>query len=396
MMMRDTILQLAKKYLPDTIALRRHLHQYPELSFQETQTHDFVAAELTRLGVQFLPHVAGTGLVALLEGQQPGVAVFALRADLDALPITEANDVPYKSRNEGIMHACGHDVHTAALLGAVRILQETRHLWTGTVKCVFQPGEEKVPGGASLMLKADALENPRPAGIVGQHVYPPLEAGKVGFRSGIYMASSDELYLTVRGKGGHGAMPHTCVDTILIAAHITTALQQVVSRNANPFLPSVLTLGKINSVGGATNVIPDEVKIEGTFRTMDEQWRKEAHQKIIQIASQTAAAMGGTCEVHIAHGYPVLHNNEHLTARARALAEDLLGKERVVELPMRMTSEDFAFYTHEIPGCFYRLGTRNEARGITSPVHTPTFDIDEAALETGMALMAWLAIGLNQ
>lgn len=392
-MMESFILKMARIHLPNVIAIRRHLHQYPELSFEEKETAAFVAAQLDDIGVKYQKDVAGTGIVALIEGLDPASSVIALRADMDALPIEETNDVPYKSQRPGIMHACGHDVHTAALLGAVRILHATREHWTGTVKCLFQPGEEKVPGGASLMIKAGALESPRPEGIIGQHVYPTLEAGKVGFRSGMYMASSDELYLTITGKGGHGAMPHTCIDTILVAAHVITALQQVVSRNANPFLPSVLTLGKINSTGGATNIIPNEVKIEGTFRTMDETWRQEAHQKIRQIASQTAAAMGATCEVHIAHGYPVLVNDDELTARAKDLAIQLLGPDRVVELPMRMTSEDFAFYTHEIPGCFYRLGTRNEDRGITSAVHTPTFDIDETALETGMALLAWLAIG---
>jgi amidohydrolase len=390
--MRDTILSLAKTYLPDTIAVRRHLHQFPELSFEEHETAAFVASQLDSMGVHYRKGVAGTGLVATVQGKDPGSRTTALRADMDALPILEANDVPYKSQRAGIMHACGHDVHTSALLGAVRILHSTRDAWTGTVQCLFQPGEEKVPGGASLMIKDGALENPRPTAIVGQHVYPTLEAGKVGFRPGIYMASADELYLTVRGKGGHGAMPHTCIDTVLIAAHIVTALQQVVSRRANPFLPSVLTLGKINSVGGATNIIPDEVKIEGTFRTMDEDWRQEAHRIMTDIATQTAMAMGGTCELRVAHGYPVLHNDEALTNKAKSLAIELLGEDRVVDLPMRMTSEDFSFYTHEVPGCFYRLGTRNEAKGIVSPVHTPTFDIDEEALATGMALMAWLAI----
>ncbi len=390
--MRDTILALARTFLPDTIAIRRHLHQYPELSFEERETAAMVARELDRMGVPYRKGVAGTGLVATVQGQNPASRTVALRADLDALPIEEANDVPYKSQRPGIMHACGHDVHTSALLGAVRILHHTRDQWTGTVQCLFQPGEEKLPGGASLMIQEGALANPRPAAIVGQHVYPTLEAGKVGFRPGIYMASADELYLTVRGKGGHGAMPHTCIDPILIAAHIITVLQQVVSRRANPFLPSVLTLGKINSVGGATNIIPDLVKIEGTFRTMDEDWRAQAHQIMTELAAQTAQAMGGSCQLDVVKGYPVLHNDEELTKKAKTLAIELLGSDRVVDLNMRMTSEDFAFYTHEVPGCFYRLGTRNEARGITAPVHTPQFDIDENALETGMALMAWLAI----
>lgn len=390
--MRHIVLQLAAQYLPEVIAIRRHLHQYPELSFEEEQTSAFVATELDKIGVTYQRGVAGTGIIALIKGQNPDSSVRALRADMDALPITEINDVPYKSRHIGVMHACGHDVHTAALLGAIRILHNLRDQWQGTVKCLFQPGEEKVPGGASLMIKAGALEQPAPTSIIGQHVYPVLEAGKVGFRSGIYMASSDELYITVTGKGGHGAMPHTTIDPIVIAAHIITALQQVVSRNANPFLPTVLTLGKINSTGGATNIIPSEVKIEGTFRAMDEQWRAEAQEKMKKMAEHIAEGMGGSCTFEIAHGYPVLYNDAPLTARAKARAIELLGPDRVVELPLRMTSEDFAFYTHKIPGCFYRLGTRNEQKGFVSPVHTPSFDIDETALETGMAMMAFLAM----
>jgi amidohydrolase len=290
------------------------------------------------------------------------------------------------------MHACGHDVHTAALLGAIRILQALRAHWEGTIKCLFQPGEELLPGGASLMIKAGALENPRPTAIVGQHVAPDIPVGKVGFKSGMYMASADELYLTVKGKGGHGAMPHLAVDPVLVAAHIITALQQITSRNAHPALPTVLTLGKIQSKGGATNIIPEEVLIEGTFRTFDEDWRQEAHERMQKIVAGVAEGMGATCDFRIERGYPVLHNHETLTQRARQAAIELLGAEQVIELPIRMTSEDFAWYTHVIPGCFYRLGTRNESKGIVSGVHTPTFDIDETALQTGMALMAWFAI----
>ncbi len=330
--------------------------------------------------------------MGLIKGKNPDEKVIALRADFDALPIEEANEVVYKSENPGVMHACGHDVHTASLLGTARILQELRDEFAGTIKLIFQPAEEKLPGGASLMIAEGVLENPAPGGIYGQHVHPPLEAGTVGFRSGMYMASADELFLTVRGKGGHGAMPHNGNDPIVITAHIITALQQVVSRNADPTIPSVLTLGKINSTGGATNIIPDEVKLEGTFRTMNETWRSEAHEKMVRIAEGIAESMGGTCDFEVMKGYPFLVNDEALTARAKNAAVAFLGAENVVDLPIRMTAEDFAYYSQKMPACFYRLGTGNRARGITSPVHTPTFDIDEKALETGVGLMTWLAL----
>lgn len=391
--MKDRILQLAADFWEDTVAIRRHLHQHPELSFHEVETARFVATELDKIGVEYQTGVAGNGIIAYVKGKNPDKRIVALRGDMDALPIAETNDVAYKSCNPGVMHACGHDAHTACLLGAIRILHTLRDDWEGTVKCLFQPAEEKLPGGASLMIADGALENPRPESIVGQHVFPTLEVGKVGFKSGIYMASSDELFVTVRGKGGHGAMPQDIIDPIVIAAQIITALQTVVSRNANPAMPTVLTFGKINSDGGATNVIPSEVHLEGTFRTLDETWRKKAKERMIAVAKGIAEGMGAECDFRIEHGYPVLHNDENLTQKAKARAIELLGADRVVDLPLRMTSEDFAFYTHHLPGCFYRLGTRNESKGITSGLHTPTFDIDEKALETGIALMAWLAIG---
>lgn len=390
--MRDSILSLARQFHPDTVAHRRHLHAHPELSFQEVETGKYVSALLNEWGIEHRRGVAGTGVVALIKGKNPKKRTVALRADMDALPIREANEAPYKSQNEGVMHACGHDVHTSALLGAARILQELRRQFDGTVKCIFQPGEELLPGGASLMIREGVLQNPRPAAILGQHVHPPLRAGMVGFRPGMYMASADEIYVTVKGRGGHGAMPQDCIDPVTITAQMIVTLQQIVSRYADPGIPTVLTFGKINSTGGATNIIPNEVKLEGTFRTMNEKWRTEAHKRMKRIAETLAKSMGGACEFNIVKGYPVLFNHEALTLRARQWAVELLGPEQVVDLPMRMTSEDFAFYSQELPACFYRLGTGNPERGITSPVHTNTFDIDEAALETGMGLMAWLAV----
>lgn len=390
--MKEKIQALAQQYLSDIVTCRRHLHAHPELSFKEFETGKYVAAQLSALGIEHKHGVAGNGVVALIKGKNPRKRTVALRADLDALPISEANNVPYKSKNEGIMHACGHDVHTASLLGTARILHALRTEFEGTVKCIFQPGEELLPGGASLMIKAGVLENPRPTSIFGQHVHPPLRAGMIGIKPGIFMASADEIYVTVKGRGGHGAMPQDCIDPIVITAQMIVALQQVVSRYSDPAVPTVLTFGKINSTGGATNIIPNEVKFIGTFRTMHEKWRAEAHKRMKKIAEGIAKGYGAACEFQIIKGYPVLFNHEELTLRSKQWAVEFLGKNNVVDLPLRMTSEDFAFYSQAMPACFYRLGTGNPERGITSSVHTETFDIDEAALETGMGLMAWLAL----
>ncbi len=391
-MLKSKIQQLAAEYLEDIIAIRRHIHANPELSFEEVNTGIFIAQQLKKHGIAHSTGWAGNGVVAILEGKNPQKKVLALRADMDALPILEANNISYKSNNQGVMHACGHDVHTASLLGAVRILHALRDEWEGTIKLIFQPAEEKMPGGASILIKEGVLQNPAPAAMLGQHVHPSLPTGKVGFRAGLFMASADEIYITVKGKGGHGAMPELNIDAVLIAAHTLVALQQIVSRRANPTIPTVLSFGKINSVGGATNVLPNEIKIEGTFRTMDEVWRKEALQLIQKMAQLTAQSMGGECEVNIVAGYPFLVNDESLTERSRRRAEDYLGAENVVKLPMRMTAEDFAYYSQLVPACFYRIGTAALDGSKSSPVHTDTFDIDESALQVGAGLMAWLAV----
>ena len=390
-MLKDRIKSLAQAYKQEVIDLRRHLHSHPELSFKEFQTAAFVAEKLKEIGITEIESKATTGWSALIKGKNPDKKVVALRADMDALPIIEANEVPYKSQNPGVMHACGHDAHTASLLGAAKILNEVRDQFEGTIKLIFQPGEEIIPGGASLMIKDKVLENPRPQYILGQHVMPMIPAGKVGFRSGLYMASADELYLTIKGKGGHGAMPETFIDPVLISAHLLVALQQIVSRVANPKIPSVLSFGRVEALG-ATNIIPNEVKIQGTFRTLDEAWRAKAHEKMRQIAEGIVEGMGGQLDFEIRKGYPFLKNNPELTARSVEAARDYLGAENVLDLDIWMAAEDFAYFSQEIDGCFYRLGTRNEARGITSGVHTPTFDIEEEALEIGSGLMAWLAV----
>ena len=391
-MLKNKIEKLASKYHKDVIKIRRHLHQNPELSFQEKQTGKYIAEKLKEFDVPHKHGMAENGVVGLIKGKNPRKKVIALRADIDALPIQEANKVSYKSKNDGVMHACGHDVHTSSLLGVSKILNELKTEFEGTVKLIFQPAEERLPGGASIMIKEGVLKNPKPATILGQHVHPPLEVGKIGLCPGKYMASADELFVTVKGRGGHGALPHECIDTILIASHIVVALQQIVSRRSNPTMPSVLTLGKINSEGGATNVIPNEVHLLGTFRTMDEKWRKQAHRLMKKMAEQLAKSMGGACDFFVKKGYPTLYNDPKLTQNAKLYASEYLGARNVIDLPIRMTAEDFAYYSQEMPACFYRLGTGNKAKGITSPIHTNTFNVDERCLEVSIGLMSWMAV----
>lgn len=389
-MLKDKISLLAKEIHADVVENRRHLHANPELSFHEYQTSAYVAQKLDELGIKY-QKMANTGLVAMIKGEKPSDEVVALRADMDALPIVEANEVPYKSKNPGVMHACGHDAHTSSLIGTAKILTELKNEFGGTVKLIFQPAEEKLPGGASMMIKEGVLENPKPAAVIGQHVMPLIEAGQVGFRSGKYMASTDEIYVTVHGKGGHGAQPQQNIDPVLITSHIIVALQQIISRVADPKTPSVLSFGKVIA-NGATNVIPNEVYLEGTFRTMDEDWRARAHEKMKKMAEGIAEAMGGSCDFNIVRGYPFLINEEKLTADVRAYAEDYLGKENVLDLDIWMAAEDFAYYSQVSDACFYRLGTGNKERGISSSVHTPTFDVDEESLKLSTGLMAYIAL----
>jgi amidohydrolase len=387
----ERIKALSKQFHPEIINMRRHIHANPELSYEEFNTAKYIASKLREFDLSPVEGIAGTGLVCMIEGKNKDSKVIALRADMDALPIIEQNDVPYKSKNTGVMHACGHDVHTSSLLGTSWILNQLRDQFSGTVKLIFQPGEEKTPGGALLMINEGVLENPAPGSILGQHVMPQLPVGKVGFKSGLYMASADEIYLKVIGKGGHAAMPDINIDPVIIASNILVALQQVVSRHANPKIPSVLSFGKFIA-NGATNVIPDEVYIEGTFRTLDESWRARAHEKIRKISVAVGEGLGARVDLNIVKGYPFLKNHPGLTEKTKNLAIDYLGRENVVDLDIWMAAEDFAYYTQHIDACFYRLGVGNESRKITSSVHTPTFNIDENALEIGPGLMSWLAI----
>ena len=387
-MLKEEIKRLAKQYAQEFIEIRHHLHANPELSYEEYETSKFIQNKLKEFGIPF-EIKATTGVVGLIKGKNPDKKVIALRADMDALPITEENDIPYKSVKAGLMHACGHDVHTTCLLGASKILNELKDNWEGTVKLIFQPGEEKNPGGASLMIKDGVLENPKPSAIFGLHVHPGLQVGKTSFREGKVMASADELYITVKGKGGHAAAPHLCIDPILIASHLIIALQQVVSRNNNPYNPTVLSITSFQG-GTTTNVIPNEIKLKGTFRAMDEEWRFKGHELIRKVATDLVQSMGGEIDLHIDVGYPSVYNNEKLNAIARQLSEEYMGKDNVEETEKRMGAEDFGYYTQKIPGCFFRIGVMNKEKGITAGVHTPTFNIDENAIEIGMGMMAWM------
>jgi amidohydrolase len=379
---------LSAAYKDSFIDIRHQIHSNPELSYKEFETSSFIQSKLAEWGIPYTV-MATTGVVGIIEGKNPQERIVALRADIDALPITEENDVPYKSKNIGVMHACGHDVHTTCLLGAAKILNELKDEWTGTVKLIFQPGEEKNPGGASLLIKAGVLENPAPQKIFALHVHNILQVGQFSFRGGMVMASSDEIYITIKAKGGHAAAPHLTADTILIASQLVVSLQQIVSRNNSPFNPTVLSITSIQG-GNATNIIPSEVKLMGTFRAMNEEWRYKGHELIKTQTELLVKALGGEADIKIDVGYPFVKNDEALSNAARTLAEEFAGADKVSETELRMGAEDFAYYSQLIPACFYRLGVGNVAKGITIGVHTPTFNVDEDAIEHGVGMMAWL------
>lgn len=389
-MLQERIKKLAKDISDKVIADRRYLHRYPELSFGEFKTAEFIRAALSEMEVDWQP-VAQTGTIAIIKGKVPSDSVIALRADIDALPIEEKNDTEYASQNKGIMHACGHDVHTASLLGVARILQSVRNDFGGTVKLIFQPGEEMLPGGAEAVIREGGLDKPVPEVVIGQHVAPWLECGKVAFRKGRIMASMDEITINVFGKGGHGAEPHKSIDPVAIASTLILALQQLVSRNADPQTPSVLSIGKLVALG-AINVIPDSVLMEGTFRTLEEEWRCLAHEKIKSIAISVVEGMGGECAIDIRKGYPCLYNDESITEKMISYSKEYCGADNVTEASIWMASEDFSYYAQKAPSCFYLLGVGNQAKGIQSGLHTPSFDVDETALQLSAGLMTYIAL----
>ena len=387
------IRQLSKEIYPNLKEVREQLHAYPELSFQEYKTSAFIKLKLKQWGIEFVDGIADTGIVAVIHGKKNSKDVVAIRADMDALPITEANEVEYKSKNNGVMHACGHDVHTTSLLGATYILHHTRDLWSGTIRCIFQPGEESVPGGAQQMIKAGALGSPLPKAIIALHVEPNLNVGSFGFKKGLYMASADEVHIDVLGDGGHAANPHLHVDTVSLAAHLLVELQQITSRFAPPTIPTVLSFGKIDGPG-ATNVFPQKVALAGTFRTFDENWRKQAHQKIKDISKGLALAYKTEINVDIRKGYPALKNDKAITQFLYGKAKEMYGDENIVKIKTRLSAEDFSFFANKIPACLYRLGVRNEEKGITFPVHHPQFDADEKAVMFGAESLSYFALEL--
>ena len=389
MSLQDKIKSLSLALLPEIIEIRRYLHMHPELSFQEYETSKFIKSILKKWGIPFQENIADTGIVVLLKGKNPEKKCVGLRADFDALPIKEENDVDYCSKNDGVMHACGHDAHTASLLGAVNILNELQQEWEGSVKFIFQPAEERLPGGAQQMIKEGVLENPKVDFMFGQHVFPDLEVGTIGFKAGQYMASTDELHIRINGKGGHAALPDKNKNPIQVAIDLTSKLYDYFEQQRE--IPAVFSIGYIQGLG-STNVVPDKVEMMGTLRAMDEDWRANAQKKMLAVSDDLAKKYQVEIDFEIRKGYPFLENDKALTIEAVESAKTYLGAENVVQLPIRMTAEDFAYFTKELPACFYRLGTANTAKGITHGLHTSRFDIDEKALEIGMGLMAWLAI----
>ncbi len=382
---------LAHDTIDEVVSIRRKIHAYPEISFDEYKTSELIQQKLKEWGIHFQGGIATTGVVALIEGHNPEGPVIAMRADMDALPIEEKNDVEYASVRPGYMHACGHDAHTAMVLGAGKIIHELRDYFSGKVMLIFQPSEETYPGGAKVMLEEGIFSKIKPDLIFGQHVLPELNSGTIGMRPGQYMASSDEFYIRVRGKGGHGATPHLNIDPVVIASEIVLALQTLVSRKAHPAMPTVISVGKMIA-DGLPNVTPEIVDMEGIIRTFDDKWRKEMHQLVKNTVKGISHSHGATAEVNIIHGYPSIYNDVDVTARVKRYAEIYWGKQNVKNLPQRMTSDDMAYFLKEVPGTYYRLGSGNPEKGITANLHSSTFDIDEETLLPGMAFLSYVVL----
>ena len=386
--LKEKIRHLSEEYHQDVVSIRRYLHAHPELSFHEYETSKFIQKKLDDYGISFQSGIANTGVVALIEGENPKSKCIALRADIDALPIQELNNVGYCSVNNGVMHACGHDVHTASLLGVGRVLNKLKEEWEGSIKLIFQPAEESFPGGASQMISEGVLENPKVDKIIGQHVSPELQSGLIGMCSGMFMASADEIYITVIGRGGHAALPDRILNPVLMSSKIICALYE--HFDAMQDVPSVFSIGAVDG-GSAGNIVPDLVKLKGTFRAMNEEYREKAHQKIREICQNVADEMGGSCDVDIKIGYPFLKNDEKLTAACFKNAQAFLSANKVIDISKRMTAEDFAYYTHHVPACFYRLGV-GFAGQEDRLLHNAYFDVDENALQLSVGMMSWLAV----
>lgn len=385
--MKEKILELSDLFFDEIVSIRRYMHMHPELSFQEFETSNYIKSILKSWDINFLDGYANTGILVNLEGKEPSSRVIALRADFDALPILEENDVEYKSKNEGIMHACGHDAHTASMLGALKILHKTKDHWRGTIKFIFQPAEERLPGGAKQMIEEGVLENPNVQHVIAQHVLPELEVGKVGFRCGTYMASTDELYITISGKGGHAAIPSSYNNPIIASSELVLDLNQFFNDKAD----AIFAIGYIDAKG-STNIIPNEVNLMGTFRALDEFFRLESHNHMNRIVDQVAKKYNIKIDLNIKKGYPALNNDIQFTLNQINKAKEFLGEKNVIDLPIRMTAEDFSYFANAVPSCFYRLGTGNKDKGLIHGLHTSKFNIDEDSLKIGMGLMAFLAI----
>ena len=389
--MQNKLKHIIRSSFDTLVKWREHLHANPELSFQEHNTSAFVASRLDEMNISYVKGIAGTGIVALIEGVNPSKKCIALRADLDALPIQEENNVSYKSTVDNVMHACGHDVHTTCLLGAAKALSELKNEFEGSIKLIFQPGEEVLPGGASLMIKEGVLENPRVDKILALHVFPTMDVGKVGFKPGQYMAACDELYLTIKGKGGHAALPHQYINPIMIMAELLPKIEMYLKSLSTGDSPYIFAFGNLQA-DGATNVIPEYAKAEGTLRTMDEDWRILVHQKLSVFVDEFLKSKNANGQLEIRKGYPFLQNEETLTRVSMTNAKVYLGEQNVEEMDIRMTAEDFSYYSQQVPACFFRLGIRNEDLGIVHGVHHAKFDIDKNALEVGAGILAYLAI----
>jgi amidohydrolase len=391
---KEIILQKSSSLKNEVIRLRRHFHMNPELSFNETGTASFIAGYLHENNISFRDGIAGTGIIGRIDGNKKGNMVIAVRAEMDGLPVSETNKTSYTSNKRSVMHACGHDAHMAMLLGAARIMYDMRDQFSGTILLLFQPGEEKSPGGARLMIESGELGKPKPDIIIAQHVLPELETGRTGYKPGRYMASCDEIYITVAGTGGHAALPGLTTDQILITSHLVIRLKEAITKKASGSnIPTVFGIGKISGEG-ATNIIPDKVEIAGTFRTFDEEWRKESQELIKSVCEKTATEFGVKVILNIAEGYPVLINDEKLTTEAITLSSDLLGKNKVeVYTETRMSSDDFSFYSGLAPSLYFRIGIKKEGTEMKK-LHSSDFDIDEESLETGVSNLCWLVLNL--
>ncbi len=393
-MKKEHFYPLVAERIPELIQHYRWFHQHPELSGEERETAQYIIAQLEKHGIAYRHSANGHGIIAEIHGtlSDKKKRTIALRADMDALPIEESEEHTCRSLNTGVMHACGHDFHITSLLGALMIIQQQRNTFSGTVKGIFQPSEERYEGGAKFMIEEGALENPKVDVIYGLHADPALETGTVGFKTAQYMASTDEIHLTIIGKGGHAAMPKDSINPIFIGADILSHLKKLAETAAQKEKnPVVLNFGKFVA-GNSNNVVPEIAELSGTIRLFNEELRTKMKQEITKIVHETAHRYGGRCDLNIKDGYPVLENDPEATQNAQKIAIKLLGTENVKTLALRTTAEDFSYFLQKIPGCFFRVGTGNKDKNISANLHSPHFQIDERALEVSTAMLVALVL----